>query len=673
MPSDREIDGGEGQTDASPMTPEAVNAETSDEELRTSGAAVPADAARRPRRNPLFGTGVSLYPLDDEADEPEDWYSRDVTADLDTLTEAKCSLVRLFVGWRVLEPQVGQYDAEILGRLSELVKSVDERGMQSIVCFFADDRHADLASVPWGARRDPRIDPYLLQREAAVIAQVVSALHGSAGLFAWQLGDEAFLSGFTTAEDLAAWAGQLREAIREHDPARPIGLGADVETFFRSSGIDMRALAESFEFSVAHATSAYRAYASQGPLTSVNSSYLEPFLLRCAPAGKPVLLDETGPLSLEYSAGEEAQALRVALWSAICNGASGVMARRLRDMRTERREPYFLDPFETLVGVLDDEGEAKPAFDELATFIATSAVLDLRAYTPLPERAAVLMPAERYEPLPSLAGLYAPRACLQAFVTAKRAQVPVKVVHEGEELREYRLIAVPSAFRLEDGTWSQLAEFVQAGGTVLYSYGGGELAKESAGLFGVEFVGDGGPRRSFECRVAQQRLLGDLENFDSLLELPAYALVTPSTATVVATDATGNPLLTVNQVGQGRAVFVSVPLERAVAQGDPWAAPHPVLALLRELYGSSARAAGCAAPFECDTPEVEVTLFSGDTDDVIVLINHSPERVLAGMSTNHPVASISDIRGGAEVPVGGKAFGVPLGAGGVSALRLTYE
>ena len=38
------------------------------------------------------------------------------------------------------------------------------------------------------------------------------------------------------------------------------------------------------------------------------------------------------------------------------------MVRRLRDMDTERREPYFLDPFETLVGVADADGIAEPAF-----------------------------------------------------------------------------------------------------------------------------------------------------------------------------------------------------------------------------------------------------------------------------------------------------------------------
>ena len=96
------------------------------------------------------------------------------------------------------------------------------------------------------------------------------------------------------------------------------------------------------------------------------------------------------------------------------------------------------------------------------------------------------------------------------------------------------------------------------------------------------------------------------------------------TATVVATDENGSPLLTVNQVGQGRAVYIAVPIERAIAQGDPWATPAPVRSLLREVYGAVARGAGCGAPIDCDAPEVEVALFQGDADDVLVLVNHSP-------------------------------------------------
>ena len=110
----------------------------------------------------------------------------------------------------------------------------------------------------------------------------------------------------------------------------------------------------------------------------------------------------------------------------------------------------------------------------------------------------------------------------------------------------------------------------------MLSYGGGDAHPAMRDLFGVESLGDAGPSSRLSCRVAQEGVLGALQSFDERLDVPNYALLAGGGATVVATDANGSPLLTVNQFGQGRAIYIAVPLERAIAQGDPWATPAPV-------------------------------------------------------------------------------------------------
>ena len=74
----------------------------------------------------------------------------------------------------------------------------------------------------------------------------------------------------------------------------------------------------------------------------------------------------------------------------------------------------------------------------------------------------MLVPAERYEPLPNLAGLFDPRACLSAFIGAKQAHVPVTLAEEADDFVGYSVLIVPSAFRLGEDTWIRLAAFVQA-------------------------------------------------------------------------------------------------------------------------------------------------------------------------------------------------------------------
>lgn len=651
---------------------EAAAAEAAAAEAAPEPSAEPAAPAKVPRRNALFPVGASLYPLDEESANWDAWYARDVADDLALLEEARAGLVRVFVSWRVLEPQVSQYNTDALQQLLDIVSAARAKKLQTIVCLFADDRHAELVDVPWAKKRDPRTDPYLIQREIALAQKVVGHLRSDAGVFAWQLANEAFLSGFTEKSELDEWTMLLREAVHEIDSERPMTLGVDAETFFRSTGVDARDAVESCEFAVSHVTAAYRAYAAEGPITSGPSTYLESFLLRAANRGKPVLLDDAGTLSLDFSAAEEAAAMRTALWSGLANRAAGVLARRFRDLTTDQREPYFLDPYETLVGVVDAEGELKPAFDEVRRFVRSAARIDLKEFAQTPERTAVVIPAERFNPLPDLASLFDARSCLSAFIGAKRAHLPVAVAHETDEFSEYSVLIVPSAFNLADDTWDRLTAFVQGGGALVLSYGGGDAHPAIRELFGVEFRGDGGPRSLLSCRVAQDDMLGALVSFDAHFEVSNYALLSGGTATVVATDAKGSPLLTVNAVGQGRAVYIAAPLERAIAQGDPWATPAPISNLLREVYGAVARSAGCGAPVVCDVPAVEVTLLQGESEDVLVLINHAPEKVSPSLTTDRRIASVTDARGGAPVAVGGSTFGVAIEPNGVLALRLSY-
>ena len=640
----------------------------------TKSADAPATTAEEsgPLRNQLFPIGVDVYPLDEERQSFDSWYDRDFETEFAAIAGARIAMVRLFVSWKLFEPQVGQYDADAEDRLGDLLAAARAHDLKAIVTFFADDRLAEMNELPWAKKRDPRTDDYLIQREISLVQRVVNRFRSETAVWAWELGNEAFFTGFTTEDALQKWAGALRDAIREVDSARAIILAADPETLVRETGVDARAAIDSFEYGVSHVTAPYRAYAAEGPLTYGPATYLDSFLLRASLRDIPVLFDGVGIHSLDFSVAEEAAYVRTALYSALMNRASGVTLRRWRDLETEKREPYYRDPYEVLVGLNDVTGEPKPVLAEVRKFARVAARLDLRVHVPAPERAAVLIPSERYEQLPSLAGLYAPRSCLQAYMAAKEAHLPVTLAREGDELGGFMTLFVPSAARLTSAMWAALAAFVQSGGSVVLSYGGGDVDPALREVFGVEFLGDHGVRPLVSCRIAQPGLLGDLTPFDVRLDLPHFALVGSGTATVVATDAMGSPLLTLNQYGQGKAVFLAAPLERAIAQSDPWAAPDAVRTLLRTVYGSVARAAGAGPVIDCDEPGAEIALFQGESGDIVFVLNHSAEPLTATLTAERVVASVTDIRGGKAAEVGARAFGVPLAANAAVALRLSY-
>jgi endo-1,4-beta-mannosidase len=419
-------------------------------------APAPVPREPSPRRSATFPLGIDYWPLDNEVASFDDWYSGDIEADFAGFAEARFTLVRVFISWKYFEQQVGNYDEEAAQRLERLVSAARDSGLQLIVCFFADDRLAEMCDVTWGKRRDPRTDSYLIQRQVSLIQRIVSLYRADKTVMAWDLANEAFCAGFTSASMLESWVRTMREAVREVDADRPILLGADPETLLRATGVDPRNAIDECEFAVSHVTAPYAAYAAEGPISSGPATYLDSFLLRSARRDLPVLVDGAGVHSLEYSPAQEAGYVRTVLYSSIMNRGSGVLLRRWRDVETERREPYFRDPYEVLVGVVDIEGGHKPALAEVAKFARVAARLDLRRYAAQPERAAVLLPTERYEALPSLAGLYDPRSCLQAYISAKEAHLPVEIAREGDPLGEFSVLIVPSAGRLLQGTWRDL-------------------------------------------------------------------------------------------------------------------------------------------------------------------------------------------------------------------------
>ena len=153
-----------------------------------------------PVRNALFPVGVDLYPLNDERASFDDWYAHDLTQDLAAMAEAHFSLVRVFVSWKLFEPQVGQYDHDAEDRLGEVLAAVRTHDLKAIVTFFADDRFAEMVYVTWARKRDPRTDDYLIQREISLVQRVVNRYRTDPAIWAWELGNAAFFTGFESEE-----------------------------------------------------------------------------------------------------------------------------------------------------------------------------------------------------------------------------------------------------------------------------------------------------------------------------------------------------------------------------------------------------------------------------------------------------------------------------------------
>lgn len=117
-----------------------------------------------------------------------------------------------------------------------------------------------------------------------------------------------------------------------------------------------------------------------------------------------------------------------------------------------------------------------------------------------------------------------------------------------DTLRAYKTIMLLGAVNLDVRLKNDLREWVEQGGTLLLNVA--QVKPEDADLAGVTIVGSqrtGSSSRWIDTGVAQTELQYD------------YTLVRPSTATVVAANQLGDPLVTRNALGGGE-VLLSTPL-----------------------------------------------------------------------------------------------------------------
>ena len=423
----------------------------------------------------------------------------------------------------------------------------------------------------------------------------------------------------------------MRDAIRELDPERPITLGVDAETFFRATGVDARDAIATCEFAVSHVTVGLprvrrrrSRHQRARRRTSTPSCCASPTAAsRCSPT-------TSARCSLDNSPAEEAAALRTALWSGLANRASGALVRRFRDLETERREPYYLDPFETLVGVVDADGELKPSFAEARRFLRLLAGASTCGASSRPPsaRPSSFLPSATSR-CPNLAGLFDPRACL---VGVHRREAGARAGHASPRRpttsSATRCSSCRARFASPSETWDRLAD-VRAGRRLARAL----LRRRRRAPGDPRALRRRVPRRRraaprLSCRVAQDGVLGALD------ELRRALSTCPTTRCCSAGTrdgrrdrrerqpaADGQPVRPGPRGLHRRSARARDRAGRPV--GDAGAGPRAAARGLRRggPRRRLRRAGGLLAP------EVEVALFQGDAEDLLVLINHAPVAV----------------------------------------------
>ncbi len=206
---------------------------------------------------------------------------------------------------------------------------------------------------------------------------------------------------------------------------------------------------------------------------------------------------------------------------------------------------------------------------------------------------------------------------LQAYCTARLADLPPLVMRELDPWPSVRLLLCPSTKALTAPTWQRLEHFAAAGGTVYVSFFAGSTTAQRGPWwpdldqrFGVHHqlrYGLVEPVEDDEIVLTFERPFGHLRA-GTILRVRvagnehgrAFLPVEPTEATVIARDQRGRPALLTKHVGSGQLLLMTYPLEYFAAT-RPHANPDEGTIA---LYSALAQEAAATPPVGIHAPDV---------------------------------------------------------------------
>lgn len=559
-----------------------------------------------------------------------------VREELDDMQAHGMPLTRSFFYWPDFMPTPDRLDETLCERFRDFLDAHEERGMTSIPTFLVGHMSGQNWDPSWRGDRDLFKDVWLVARQAWYVRELTARFADHPAVAGWLLTNEIPIygdwkgrgTGALEAESVISWAQILIDAVRAGGGYHPVSIGDGawgVEINGTDNGFRVRDIANVVDFLGPHV---YRMETDQ-----VRQHLGAAFVCELLDFNQqPVVMEEFGVTSDYTSDPNAAHYYRQILHHTLLAGATGWIAWNNTDYDDlYTQAPYSHHPFELHFGLIDRNGKAKPAALEVRDFAALLKRIDL-AHCQRPDTAiAMLVPSYLENQYPFTAAddsASIVENLRQAYVAAREADLPVKLVREadallwqpaqiGDILRgaaapgtayartpneplslapgelspdtlgrglpvDAALYLVPSVKQLTAPTWRQLRELARGGATVYVSYFVG-VHKNQRGpwwpdldeTFGVKKL----LRYGLVNRIEDERAVFTFaRDFGSIrqgeaLEFAvggtensrAFLPVEPNGATVIAHDGHGRPALLEYVTGTGRLVLCTYPIEHMAA------------------------------------------------------------------------------------------------------------
>ncbi|WP_354040336.1 hypothetical protein [Devosia sp. UYZn731] len=568
------------------------------------------------------------------------WQPEIVDQDLEKLAKAGLTWLRVFPLWPDFQPitqlrgqggvpveirleeeplpedRIGQAGLSLvmLERFAEFCRIAERHGLKLVVGLITGWMSGRLFVPPALAALDPITDPISITWQVRFVREFVNTLRDQNAIAAWDLGNECNCMGVApTPEAAYLWTAAIANAIRAADPSRIIVSGMHSLSVPRNGIGNPWLITHQGELTDLMTTHPYPYWIRHTNLDAVNS--LRVTLHATAESrfyadisGKPCIAEEIGTMGPmvggDLVSTGFVRANMFSLWANDCRAMAWWCGH---DQTELSAAPYDWNGVELELGLLRNDGTAKPVLEEMSAF---RKFVDELPFDTLPSPAseAICLLTHNQDDW---------AVAYSSYVLAKQAKLEIAFRHIEQTIPEAKVYLLPSlqgANGVPRRKWLELLERVKSGATLYVSLGDGIVsgfneatgvvlhtrAKSAGGVSmalsdGTVMVLPGGDELHIEAQSAQ--ILGTRGD-------------------------NGSPLYWKNQYGLGTIFVVAAPLEsqltttpRAFGDGSPdyW-----------KIYAAVAENAGQSRPVRIVDPNIAVTCHDvGAGRWIICAINHS--------------------------------------------------
>jgi len=654
--------------------------------------------------------GVNWVPAVAGMQWPTQWDPAAIEADFRRMHELGVNTVRLDLVWGWFEPRPDDFNPEAFRQLDFLV---------SLAHRYQIYLHPELLiggevgeawwDVSYRHGRDPQSDPYMLRLETDFAARLAERYASESAIFAWDLTDEPpfWISQSVTDPVALNWTRLISSALRKYDSRHPLVVGTSMEDISRGS-FRPDNLAREVDFFSIHPYTIYANKLFPDAMLSERQTHGAAFeSLISRGAGHPVLIQELGASSAQYSPEAVARYERSSMYAAFGAGVNGFLLWCYTDAAPSQigKVPYLRSPHETQFGITDWQGNNRPAALMLREFSRNLNSLNLDGLAPAPAQAALLVPDEWAKPYGDAShyGLTGPETVpyvstfeggnvagqalpahgdenarltsvwLSSYILARRAGLSVAMPREYGDWARHPLLLLPSPLtstsspliHMHADFWQKAKAYVEQGGILYANLSGDAAIPEMASLFGARLV-DHLPVREVTLKIVApfgNLKPGDTFSFPAAAEAPEQwaATLEVTDGTVIAVDQDGRPALVAHSLGKGKTLLGAYPIELYLANQPSVFEGHDAT---HRLYQALVAWSGLRRMLWTDNPSVEAAaLNSSDaTHGVLVLTNHSAHEQQVELDSTLPIHDLRLATGGDALTRTQAGWAIPIPA-----------